>query len=93
MDIPVYSLCVDDLMSHLTVGVWVDLCKGPQGETDTVLRAGEAHISEERRHHDVLICGVRAEVEEGQPTIKCLILAQRWRENILPLNITAPTNI
>lgn len=53
------------LERRLTVGVWVDLCKGPQGETDTVLRACEAHISKERRHHQVLICGVRAEEEES----------------------------
>lgn len=50
--------------SCLTIGVRVDLCKGPQSETDTVLGAGEAHITKEGRHHQVLICGVCAEKEE-----------------------------
>lgn len=62
----------------LTVGVWVDLCKGPQGETDAVLRAGEAHIPKERRHHQVLICGVCAEKEEKLPTMSKMLFIQRY---------------
>lgn len=46
----------------ITVGVCVDLCKGAQGETNTVLRAGETHVPKQRRHHQVLVCG---EVAEG----------------------------
>lgn len=62
-DVSVNCLRKHVLMSHRTIGVGVDLCKRPQGETDTVLRAGKAHVSKERRHYQVLICGVRAEKE------------------------------
>lgn len=49
--------------SHLTISVCIDFSKGSQGEADTVLRAGETHISKKRRDHHGLICGVRAEKE------------------------------
>jgi len=61
-------------INHLTIGVWVDLCKGPQGETDVVLRAGEAHISKKGRHHQVLICGICTEREETLPITASSIL-------------------
>lgn len=46
---------------HLTVCVCVDFSKRAQGEADAVLRAGETHISKQRRDHHGLICGVCAE--------------------------------
>lgn len=46
---------------HLTVCVCVDFSKRAQGEADAVLRAGETHISKQRRDHHGLIGGVCAE--------------------------------
>lgn len=61
--------------SRLTVGVCVDLCKGPQGEADAVLRAGEANVAQERRHHQVLVCGVGAERQKQLFTLlPCALL-------------------
>lgn len=51
-------------MSDLTVSVCVDLCKGSQSKTDAILRASKAHVSKERRDHQVLICGVSTAKEE-----------------------------
>lgn len=52
--------------NRLTVGVGVDLCKGSQSEADAVLRAGKADVPKEGGHHQVLVCGVRAEKEEDK---------------------------
>lgn len=49
--------------SHLTISVCVDFRKRAQSEADTVLRAGETHISKKWRDHHGLICGVCAKEE------------------------------
>ena len=50
--------------SSLTISVWVDLGKGSKGKAGRVLGAGETHIPQERRHHQVLVRRVRAENQE-----------------------------
>lgn len=62
----------------LTVCVCIDLCEGAQGEADAVLRAGKTHISQERRHHHVLVCGdVPAQREKKHVSRKAFTVTQQ----------------